>query len=54
MAAPSSTSTAVRRPLRIGMPATAPLRQRMRHALVRWWLRQCLQAERATRFVPRY
>lgn len=52
----SPTSTVPCHPLCTGLPAATalPLRQRLRHALLRWWLRQCLHAERKTRFVPYY
>ncbi len=39
------------------VPATIiamPLRRRMRSAFLRWWLRQCLRAERKNRVVPYY
>lgn len=31
-----------------------PLRRRMRNAFLRWWLRQCLHAQRKNRVVPYY
>ena len=52
----ASTATTPRRvsPAGIPMRSVAPLRHRIQQALIRWWYRQCLQAERKTRFVPRY